>query len=447
MSRTLDVLLYGQVVGQVTQTPQGGQTFSYDREYLTAPNATPLSLAMPLAPDNYPRKRIVPWMLGLLPDRGEVRDRWAQRFGVSPENPFALLEHMGLDCAGAVQFAADGVEAALGRGSDLVELDESAIGERLSSLRVDPDTWTVSGERWSLAGAQAKFALARDRAGRWYEATGAAPSTHIIKPGIGQYRDQALNEHICMRTAALLGIATASTEFTEFDGQPALVVSRYDRRRVRDSEEVQRVHQEDMCQAMSVYPNKKYESSGGPTAARIASLLGTRSTAPVDDVRHFVRAVAYNYLIGAPDAHAKNYSVLLAGSDVRTAPLYDIASGFPYEPTRADHELDLAAMAIGGKRRFGSVESRHWDRFARECRVDEDWLRTEVLDICRTVPDAMATEFAPYATSHPDLRDRMLTAVESHTTRSAAAISSPQAGDWIAPGHAQARARIDVRAD
>ena len=28
-------------------------------------------------------------------------------FGVSSRNPFALLEHLGLDCAGAVQFAAD----------------------------------------------------------------------------------------------------------------------------------------------------------------------------------------------------------------------------------------------------------------------------------------------------------------------------------------------------
>jgi serine/threonine-protein kinase HipA len=445
VSRSLHVLLYGQVVGEVTQTPQGGHTFSYDTDYLSAPNATPLSLSMPLTTDTYPRGRIVPWMLGLLPDRGEVRDRWAQLLSVSPENPFALLEHMGLDCAGAVQFVAGSIEDARGRGSDLIELDESAIGERLASLRDDPDTWTVSGERWSLAGAQAKFALARDRAGRWYEATGAAPSTHIIKPGIGQFRDQALNEHICMRTATRLGIAAARTEFIEFDGHPALVVTRYDRRRVRDSEEILRVHQEDMCQALSVYPNRKYESSGGPTAARIANLLATRSSAPIEDVRPFVRAVAYNYLIGAPDAHAKNYSVLLAGADVRAAPLYDIASGFPYEPTRADHELDLAAMAIGGKRAFGTVEGRHWDRLAKACQVDVDWLRLEVSDLCESIPDAMATEFAPYATSHAGLRDRMLTAVKSHVKRSLAALSAPQIGVWTAPAHSRARTRIDVR--
>lgn len=444
MSRALQVLLYGQLIGQVIQTSQGAHSFGYDDEYLAAPNATPLSLAMPLAPGSFPRKRIVPWMLGLLPDRGEVRERWAQLFGVSPENPFALLEHMGRDCAGAVQFVGSG-GADVAREADLIELSEADIGARLTSLRDDPDTWSVSGERWSLAGAQAKFALARDRAGRWYEATGDAPSTHIIKPGIGQYRDQALNEHICMRTAVHLGFATAATEFTEFAGQPALVVTRYDRRRARDSDEILRVHQEDMCQAMSVYPNKKYESSGGPTATRIADLLAARSSAAADDIRHFVRAVAYNYLIGAPDAHAKNYSVLLAGADVRAAPLYDIASGFPYEPTRADHELDLAAMAVGGRRGFGTVEGRHWDRLAQQTRVDPQWLRAEVRQMSDSLPDAMATEFAPYEKSQPALRERMLTAVESHVGRTAAALDSPQGGTWVAPAHARARARIDVR--
>lgn len=445
MTRSLQVLLYGQVIGKVTQSPQGGHAFRYDRDYLSLPDATPLSLAMPLTDDLFPRKRIAPWMLGLLPDRSEVRDRWAQSFGVSADNPFALLEHMGLDCAGAVQFVSGSVGSALARDADLVELDDSAIGERLSSLRDDPDTWTVTGERWSLAGAQAKFTLARDRGGRWYETIGAAPSTHIIKPGIGQYRDQALNEHVCMRTAARLGLPVAPTEFTEFDGQPALVVTRYDRRRVRDSDDVARVHQEDMCQALSVYPTKKYESSGGPTAARIAGLLASRSSTPADDVRHFLRAVAYNYLVGAPDAHAKNYSVLLAGSDVRVAPLYDVASGFPYEPTRDDHELDRAAMAIGGRRTFGSVEGRHWDRLARECRADPEWLRAEVAEMCRSLPDAMATEFAPYTKSHPELRDRLLSTVESHVARSAAALYSPQSRTWAAPGHTRARRRIDVR--
>ena len=47
-------------------------------------------------------------------------------------------------------------------------------------------------------------------------------------------------------------------------------------------------------------------------------------------VRRFADALAWNWIIGGTDAHAKNYSLLLSGSDVRLAPLYDIASALPY---------------------------------------------------------------------------------------------------------------------
>jgi hypothetical protein len=41
---------------------------------------------------------------GLLPDNERVLDRWAKKFQVSARNVFALISHVGADCAGAVQF-------------------------------------------------------------------------------------------------------------------------------------------------------------------------------------------------------------------------------------------------------------------------------------------------------------------------------------------------------
>lgn len=78
----------------------------------------------------------------------------------------------------------------------------------------------------------------------------------------------------------------AATEFTAFEDQVALVVTRYDRRRAADGT-ITRVHQEDMCQALSVYPWRKYEASGGPTAARIAGLLWESGSEPSSDVPAF----------------------------------------------------------------------------------------------------------------------------------------------------------------
>jgi len=100
--RHLGVRLYGRVIGQVAQSHSGRHTLSYDAQYVTDINSTPLSLSMPPAAASYPGRRIGPYLAGLLPDGDEVRERWAQMFDVSAVNSFALLEHMGLDCAGAV---------------------------------------------------------------------------------------------------------------------------------------------------------------------------------------------------------------------------------------------------------------------------------------------------------------------------------------------------------
>ncbi|MFT4010795.1 MAG: type II toxin-antitoxin system HipA family toxin [Nocardioidaceae bacterium] len=443
MSRELAVFLYGHLIGYVAQSPAGAHSFRYDDAYLATSAPTPLSLSMPLARSTYTRKNIEPWLSGLLPDSGEVRERWGARFGVSGENPFALLEQVGLDCAGAVQFIrvdeAKDNEVTLPRAGRLVEVSEAEIGDRLMRLGSDPAAWAVSGERWSLAGAQAKFALARGRDGRWYEPSGSAASTHILKPGLQHYRDQALNEHVCLQSARALGLNAVRTDYLEFDGQRALVVTRYDRRRRRGSDAVIRVHQEDMCQALSVYPRRKYESSKGPTSAQIARLLRSRSSRGQDDVEAFVRAVAFNYLIGAPDAHAKNYSVRLAGSDVELAPLYDVASAFPYEPTRTDHELDEAAMSIGGQRRFGSVSGRHWDRWASACGVDAEAVRSMVGQLCAELPDAVASAFGSHAASHAELRSRLVDAVASHTHRTATGLRRSLTKSWSAPAHRRSR--------
>ena len=78
----------------------------------------------------------------------------------------------------------------------------------------------------------------------------------------------------------------------------------------------------------------------------------------------FADALIWNWLIAGTDAHAKNYSVLLAGRQVRLAPLYDVASGLPY----AVHEKKLRfAMKIGGDYRvWGHPAHDTWGAASRE---------------------------------------------------------------------------------
>ncbi|MFT4294513.1 MAG: type II toxin-antitoxin system HipA family toxin [Micropruina sp.] len=380
----LFAFLDGRRAGVFVQDPQ--LTFEYDADYLADPGATPLSSAMPLAAGRYRQRIVLPWLDGLLPDDQAVRDRWAAGFGVSARNPFALLTRMGLDTPGAVQLhLGETLDEPVGQ---LVPLDERALGDRLRALRTEPAAWTVEGERWSLGGAQSKLALRWD--GGWNEAIGDEPTTHILKPGVAGFRAQGLNEHLTMTAARSLGLPTAVTQYAEFDGEPAVIVTRFDRR--ERAGRIVRAHQEDACMALSVSRNRKYEQDGGPGAAQIIDLLRGTSD-PVDGLHRFIDALAFNYLVGASDGHAKNYSILLGGRGSTLAPLYDVASSLPYD-AEPGSGLRTLAMAIGGERRFGRVRRPHWDRLARRAGIDAEQLWLRVSELAGHLPDALASAIA-----------------------------------------------------
>ncbi len=400
MKKELLTFLYDRPIGVLQQDQSGNRKFQFVPQ---GSGHARLSLAMPYREDVYPRSITDPFIEGLIPEGEGVRQAFAQRFDISPQNPFALLEHIGLDCAGAVQFVRPNeVEEFLHSEGELIECSDKEIGQRIRVMSSSPkNTWTVSHERWSLAGAQSKFALRWQNG--WHEATGSEPTTHILKPGIHDFLDQALNEHLCLQTLSMIGLRVAKTEFKEFDGQTAIVVERYDR--LVEGERVYRLHQEDFCQATSTLPTRKYESNRGPTALKIIRTL-REARAPETEVKKFIEGLIGNYLLGAPDAHAKNYSILhFPDGNVRLAPFYDIASGLPYKHVsedgfpQKDDGLRKTAMAIGGERRFGRISARHWSRFAHEAKVDEEWLRATVGYIANALPVAMKQVFDNEATA------------------------------------------------
>lgn len=83
------------------------------------------------------------------------------------------------------------------------------------------------------------------------------------------------------------------------------------------------MHQEDLCQAFGVRPERKYQNEGGPSPAAVVQLLRDRIV-PLEQaeraVWRFLDALSLNWLIMGTDAHAKNYSLLLSGPQVRLAP-------------------------------------------------------------------------------------------------------------------------------
>src|ERR1700730_16545038 len=104
MSRELVALLGGKEVGRVCNDARGRLTFAYDDDWRKVPDAYPLSLSAPLAAKEHGPSVVQAFLWGLLPDNELVLNRWATKFQVSARNVFALISHVGEDCAGAVQF-------------------------------------------------------------------------------------------------------------------------------------------------------------------------------------------------------------------------------------------------------------------------------------------------------------------------------------------------------
>jgi len=387
MSDTLIVILDGSVAGTVTRGARGRLRFDYDEDYRNQPDATPLSVSMPTQVASHADHVITPWLWGLLPDNDAVVQRWAREFQVSASSPFSLLSTpIGEDCAGAVRFALpDQVNRVLNRRGDVSWLTDDDVAQRLRELRQDSTAWlgrTFTGQ-FSLAGAQAKTALLYEN-GQWGVPSGSIPTTHILKPAVTGFDDHDLNEHLCLDAARRCGLLAARTHVEEFSHESTIVVDRYDR--ITRGSDIIRVHQEDLCQALGIAPSKKYQNDGGPGPAQIADLFRRVMPPRIADtaVWRFADALIWNWLVGGTDAHAKNYSLLLANNQVRLAPLYDIASALPY----GTHEKKLRlAMKIGGDY---SVYPWHnaWPAAAKDVGVDPDRLVNRVDELAAMIPDA-----------------------------------------------------------
>ena len=404
MTSYLNVYLDGVLAGQLAQAPGGAVTFTYDSAYSAGRSPTPLSLSMPLSGSRHANRVVSAWLDGLLPDNLAVREEWGRRFEVSPRNPFALLRYVGRDAAGAVQVLP--IDAyppdAAQRTGDVRRLSEREISALLLTLTVRDDGWEVGqgSGRWSLAGAQNKVALHRLDDGGWGVPEDSTPTTHVLKPTRADTRfpDLHVNEFVCLRAAGFLGLRVAHVEMVDFGGAKTLVSTRYDRGRGRDGVWL-RLHQEDLLQAMSYPPSRKYQSDGGPSVKNVASLLSTLALPDRVVVRPaFFEALALNVLVGGTDAHAKNYSLLLRGPRVALAPLYDVAS---YAPYLQKGEVVRSSMRVGRNWQVRDVTVEDWASVGLSLGLEDGEAVDRVERLRKSLPEAVmaaaAAAPAPFA--------------------------------------------------
>lgn len=371
--RRLDVYMDGVGAGCFTMSAGGNLTFEYDEPYRTTSGATPLSLSMPKGTARHRKRAALAFVQGLLPDNEQALTSLARTYQVSASSPFALLEHVGRDVAGALQLVRPGETStdATADRSVLVPISDDEVAHELATVvdayRTGRALTGTDRLRMSLAGAQPKIALAVMPDGTWARAHDGAPSTHILKPEFRTPRSVEDERFPDLITVELLSLAVArhvglrtpgASMWTSPDGElRALVVQRYDRH-VDEDGTVRRDHQEDLCQAMAVPPGKKYQyRDGGPGVAAVGDLLRGRLAArdrlPV--ARDFLALLTLNIALVNTDAHAKNYSLLLDGDRVRLAPAYDVLSIAPYEGEDPAADPLTFPMRIGDTYRISEI--------------------------------------------------------------------------------------------
>ncbi|WCB96502.1 Serine/threonine-protein kinase toxin HipA [Baekduia alba] len=347
----------GRQVGQLDQHSERSREFTYT--YTDASRA--LSLSLPTTQTTFSAVESRPFFEALLPE-GVVREQIAGQLKLPAGDSYGLLAALGRDCAGAIQIfetrrLSDTPSVAWLDADGMDQLIEDLPGRPLGLLAADGRL------RLSLAGVQRKAVLVRDAGGRYGEPLNGMPTTHILKPQPkdDNYPAIAINEHFCMSLAARCGLGAAKVELATFADRPCLVVERFDRDLA--AAPVRRRHQEDLCQALGITPDFKYQQRGWrlPSFAGVAQLLADHGARPGADRLAVAEATVFNLLVGNADAHAKNMSLLHEDGRVRLAPLYDVVSTAAYPELNQD-----LALGIGGAFTVEEIGPDAWARFASD---------------------------------------------------------------------------------
>lgn len=330
---------------------------TYEPGWEARTSAFPISLAMPMRSGSFGADTVLPWLANLLPEAhlSEI----GQRLKVSPQDIIGLLLRLGRDTAGAFSIG----EPRKDGNNFRVIPDKLSLERILNALPERPFLVGENGVSMSLAGVQDKLPVFVDADGRFAIAMDGTPSTHILKPDIRRLAGSVQNEALCMTLAGLCGLEVAEVTTGRAGARNYLLVKRCDR--IEDGEGVvRRIHQEDFCQLLGLFPSGKYERSGFGTTggASLRQMFNALATyvSPAERLR-LRDAVIFNILVCNSDSHAKNYSVLIgAGGTAKLAPLYDIMCAAVYQ--QVDQSLP---QEIGSKTNGNELHRKDWEAFAK----------------------------------------------------------------------------------
>ncbi|GAA1536096.1 type II toxin-antitoxin system HipA family toxin [Nocardioides humi] len=322
-----DVHKAGEHAATLTRVAEGVE-FRYRTAWLEA-GGQPVATSLPVTPDPVvtPGGALPSYFAGLLPE-GRRLGVLRRETKTSADDELTLLLAVGADAIGDVQAVPDG--AAPTEVPPRIAIDDigrASFAELLDELGVRAQRAALPGVQDKTSAAMINLPIAR------------AGERHILKLNpVGELPHLVENEAFFLDAARRSGLTVPAHELvTDRDGAPGLLVRRFDRVTVEGK--VRALAVEDGCQAADRPPADKYRLG----ADRVFAALTAVCDAPAVAGRDLLRQLAFAFLTGNGDAHAKNFTVLqdLSG-EWRASPAYDL----PCSQVYGDHTM---ALAVDGR--------------------------------------------------------------------------------------------------
>ncbi|UYM04675.1 type II toxin-antitoxin system HipA family toxin [Solicola gregarius] len=357
-----DVYKAGRLAAHLERV-SGGVEFRYDDDWL-AGGGPPVATSLPPTRDpTLTASGAVPaFFAGLLPE-GRRLSALRRSVKTSADDELSLVLAVGTDVIGDVQVVPEGVAPQRAGGRVRVDdFTEIRFRTLLEGLDIDVD-------RTGLPGVQDKASLTMLNV-----PVSTAGSSYLLKLSPPEYPYVVENEHFFLAAARGSGLTVADADVVhDADGEPGLVVRRFDRVRMDDGEP-RALAVEDGCQVLGLHPEAKYRISTERVFTRLCSLC----EAPIPAARTLLSQLAFAYVSGNGDAHAKNFSIL---QDIRgrwmPSPAYDMPTTLPYGDT-------TLALSIAGKR-DGNVSAKRFVALGVELGLPERAARRVVVDVADAV--------------------------------------------------------------
>lgn len=323
-----DVYKGGELAAHLSRDGTGAVEFGYTQEWLErAGPAVATTLPLTERPVVTTGGAVPAFFAGLLPE-GRRLVALRQSVKTSTDDEFSLLLGVGGDTVGDVRVVPAGhpvraVEPQL----SVTSFSDVRFADLLAELGIRADRVGLPGVQDKISAAMLNLPVAE------------AGSSTLLKLNPERFKHLVENEFFFLGAAREAGLRTVDARLVhDRDGEPGLAVTRFDR--VMTGESVASLAVEDGCQVLGLHPAAKYSV----TTERLFGGMIAVCEAPTPAAVEFLAQIAFAYLTGNGDAHAKNFSVMrdLTGR-WQPAPAYDVPSSQVYDD-------QTMALSIAGRR-------------------------------------------------------------------------------------------------